>query len=397
MKKATLILSSVFILVLAFGINTWAQECYTCPDLGNVISGNGASALGSNNTVNGSNSSAIGNNNTISSGSGIIAGTYSNISSSSGNSVIVGGANTIISGSQESYIFGSGSEVQHNRAMLIGHRLKSGSSNQIIIGAGDVGNFLTCNKTLSLAVGFKSNVPTFFVGESPSNVRTGRVGIGNNTDPQAKLHIKADASEDAILLLEATGTNKTSSFLLGGGAAIIGTTSNSNSLSLVTGNTNTRMFINGESGHVGIGSDEPQTRLQVSGGDIFIEDINRGIIMKSPDGNCWRGTLNNQGQMEFTLLPDCITVASEALPTNPGASIRIAPNPANGYFEIICSQDELTCFKTYTVYDMYGKQMLTGSLSGQQQRVNTAQLSSGTYLLTLTGNLQTWSDKVVVQ
>jgi hypothetical protein len=66
-------------------------------------------------------------------------------------------------------------------------------------------------------------------------------------------------------------------------------------------------------------------------------------------------------------------------------------------FEIICSQDELTCFKTYTVYDMYGKQMLTGSLSGRQQRVNTAQLSSGTYLLTLTGNLQTWSDKVVVR
>jgi hypothetical protein len=41
--------------------------------------------------------------------------------------------------------------------------------------------------------------------------------------------------------------------------------------------------------------------------------------------------------------------------------------------------------------------MLTGSLSSRQQHVDTAQLPSGTYLLTLTGNLQTWSDKVVVQ
>ncbi|MCB5295866.1 MAG: T9SS type A sorting domain-containing protein [Candidatus Cloacimonetes bacterium] len=51
----------------------------------------------------------------------------------------------------------------------------------------------------------------------------------------------------------------------------------------------------------------------------------------------------------------------------------------------------------WAVYDMYGKQMLTGSLSSRQQHVDTAQLPSGTYLLTLTGNLQTWSDKVVVQ
>lgn len=149
--------------------------------------------------------------------------------------------------------------------MLIGHRLQSGAGSQIIIGAGKVGGYLTNNKMYSLAVGFNSNVPTFFVSETPSNLQSGRVGIGNNTDPQAKLHIKADASENATMLLEATGVNKTSSFLMSGGQSIIGTTSNNNSLSFVTGNTNTRLFINGVNGRVGIGTNTPNTELDIAG------------------------------------------------------------------------------------------------------------------------------------
>jgi hypothetical protein len=241
-------------------------------------------------------------------------------------------------------------------------------------------------------VGFNSQYPTFFVGPSALN-KTGKVAIGNMTNPSSKLHIYSDIDEAAEIKLEprATGIRQYAQILFGTHSIRAGDTEN---MVFTTPKDRNFAFV---SGNVGIGTNEPQAKLQVTDGDIFIEDINRGIIMKSPDGNCWRGTLNNQGQMEFTLLTDCVTVASEALPTNPGVSIRIAPNPADGYFEIICSQDELTCFKTYTVYDMYGKQMLMGSLYIRQQRVNTAQLPSGTYLLTLTGNLQTWSDKVVVR
>ena len=60
-------------------------------------------------------------------------------------------------------------------------------------------------------VGFNSNIPTLFVGPSGGTGTTGKVGIGNVTDPQAKLHIKADISEDATLRLEpVTGSNKVS-------------------------------------------------------------------------------------------------------------------------------------------------------------------------------------------
>lgn len=262
MKKTLTIITTVVLAIYFNPIATKAQTCATCP--GNTVTGTSASALGSNNTVSGTNSTAIGNSNILSSGSGFIAGAQSTINSSSGNSYIIGGLNTIFTGGQESYIFGSASEARASRVMLIGHRLKSGSTNQIIIGAGPVGGFLTSNKMHSLAVGFKSTFPTFFVSESPASDKTGKVSIGNTTEPQAKLHIRADAAEDASMLLEATGTNKICSFILAGGQAYLGTASNNHSLSFVTGTTNTRMFINAANGNIGIGNNiDPQARLHI--------------------------------------------------------------------------------------------------------------------------------------
>jgi hypothetical protein len=51
-------------------------------------------------------------------------------------------------------------------------------------------------------IGIGSTKPTFFVGQSYGIEKTGRIGIGNVTNPQAKLHIRADEGEDASLLLE---------------------------------------------------------------------------------------------------------------------------------------------------------------------------------------------------
>jgi len=58
--------------------------------------------------------------------------------------------------------------------------------------------------------------------------------------------------------------------------------------------------INYSSGNVGIGTSTPHTPLQVSTGDVYIENIGSGVIMKSPNGNCWRMTVNNTGSPVFT-------------------------------------------------------------------------------------------------
>ena len=393
MKKTLTIIAAVALAIYLNPHAIKAQTCATCP--GNTVTGASASALGSNNTVSGTNSTAIGNNNNISSLSSIVIGSYSNVYT--GNSTIIGGGSTINNGSSESYIFGNGSVIGNSNCMLIGHRLQSAAGSQIILGSGPGGGFLTNNKMHSLAVGFLSTVPTFFVGESPSSIRTGKVSIGNTTDPQAKLHIRADAAEDASLLLEATGTNKISSFIMAGGQAYLGTASNNHSLSFVTGGTNTRMFINAANGNIGIGSEEPVARLQVKDGDIFVEDINRGIIMKSPDGNCWRGVLNNQGQLEFVLLPDCsgTLVSSKQIETKPG--ISISPNPASGFIRISCTAEDLTKFSSFKIMDASGREVNTYNLDSANTQIETHNLKPGIYFINFIGKNANWTEKVVVQ
>jgi hypothetical protein len=48
-------------------------------------------------------------------------------------------------------------------------------------------------------------------------------------------------------------------------------------------------------GNVGIGTLQPKSRLQVAEGDIYVENPNRGIILKSPNGGCWRVTIDDTG------------------------------------------------------------------------------------------------------
>ncbi len=65
------------------------------------------------------------------------------------------------------------------------------------------------------------------------------------------------------------------------------------------GGSNERMRITGN-GNVGIGTNNPKTKLQVTSGDVYVDDSTKGIILKSPDGNCWRVTIDNSGNFVRT-------------------------------------------------------------------------------------------------
>ena len=56
-------------------------------------------------------------------------------------------------------------------------------------------------------------------------------------------------------------------------------------------------------GLVGIGTSSPAAKLEIADGDIYIKDIDKGIIMTSPNGQCWRGTINNSGVLQFSAIP----------------------------------------------------------------------------------------------
>ncbi|MCE2788275.1 MAG: PhoX family protein [Saprospiraceae bacterium] len=52
--------------------------------------------------------------------------------------------------------------------------------------------------------------------------------------------------------------------------------------------------------NVGIGVTDPATKLQVKDGDIFLETLGTSLILRSPDGNCWKISVSNTGIIQAT-------------------------------------------------------------------------------------------------
>ena len=55
-----------------------------------------------------------------------------------------------------------------------------------------------------------------------------------------------------------------------------------------------RMYVY-NNGNVAIGTSASGSKLTVGAGDVYINTIGNGVIMKSPDGNCWKVQVSNAG------------------------------------------------------------------------------------------------------
>jgi len=75
-------------------------------------------------------------------------------------------------------------------------------------------------------------------------------------------------------------------------------------------------------GDVGINTSNPKARLHVAGGDVYVENIGSGVILRSPNGYCWRVTVDNSGNFVRTQIacPGAPPLAANVLNLQPGSN-----------------------------------------------------------------------------
>jgi len=154
--------------------------------------------------------------------------------------------------------------------------------------------------------------------------------------------------------------------------------------------------VNSGLGNVGIGTTNPVARFQVADGDIFIQDIEKGIIMKSPDGSCWRGTMNNSGQLEFVKLTDCENFTAKSNEGTEINSIKVFPNPSKEYFEVNCSKADCQKYNTISIFGTTGNLVFSQPFNSETTRISTCNFKSGSYVLKLHGGQESFTDIVVI-
>ena len=49
-------------------------------------------------------------------------------------------------------------------------------------------------------------------------------------------------------------------------------------------------------------AEQPKSKLHVFNGDVNVDQIGSGIILKSPNGSCWRVTVDNAGNLVRTAI-----------------------------------------------------------------------------------------------
>lgn len=280
-KTFYMVLCTMFFLISS--MNLYGQVyCATCD--GNYVTGYKASAFGYGNTASGDTSFVAGGFSSATGRSSFVAGRHSSAtmpySSVIGSRSSARGAHSFVVGSSSnalghySYVLGNNSVAEHDFSFAIGHNLNARGGG-FVIGRGKVDAILTNNYDKTLMIGFGSDKPTVFVSETPYGQQSGSIGIGNVTAPQAKLHIRGDAVEDATLLLQAQGSQssiftlagQTGNIVFSGGSGNIGVAAFRNPLNFYTAdqqlNPQLRMTIEGERGFVGIGTATPETRLEI--------------------------------------------------------------------------------------------------------------------------------------
>ena len=140
-------------------------------------------------------------------------------------------------------------------------------------------------------IGFNSIYPTLFIGKSHSKYRTGSIGIGNVTDPEAKLHIRNDPGEIVGIFIEQPNFRITEFYL---GTKDHGLRSTDDH-GLIFRTPKNYVF---DDGKVGINTYYPHYDLDVQGSifsmqltlfdkDLYRESIEGWVLRADDEGNAY--------------------------------------------------------------------------------------------------------------
>ncbi|RLD61315.1 MAG: hypothetical protein DRJ05_02880 [Bacteroidetes bacterium] len=325
-KKTSIMLMAIFSLIL-FNQNLNGQDCINSNS--NTVS-DSSSAIGTENISTGKYSLASGYQNIS---SGLYSHAFGSLNEANGDYSIAMVKKSIANGNHSiaigfaaiaagdaSVAIGAYTNTlsEGTLSVAIGSRVTTSHSRTMILGYGLPDNPIINNIENSLMIGLNSDIPTLYISPSNGVGTIGKIGIGT-TDPQE--------------LLEVNGTFKVNDWSymnnvdLGGAYiknvdALIG----KNSLKFKGQDSAYIHMILTEEGKLGIGSLEPDAKLQVNG-NIFIDDPFSGLILKSPDGQCWKGTANNCGNFVLERIDCNLITGNVTTSINKLHSIRIFPNP----------------------------------------------------------------------
>jgi hypothetical protein len=177
----------------------------------------------------------------------------------------------------------------------------------------------TANPQSALAVNGGVAIGTYATAAAPSGVliTSGRVGIGTN-NPLRSLDVSTDGQITFGDNVGATTGAETGLFWNGGAEYGLYRTAGDWTapdyrqlkMAFATGividggqsfgKSGTVIQPNG--GNVAIGTDTPKAKLHVEGGDVYVANNGSGVIMKSPNGSCWRLTVDDAGLPGFTAI-----------------------------------------------------------------------------------------------
>jgi hypothetical protein len=159
---------------------------------------------------------------------------------------------------------------------------------------------------------------------------TGKVGVGTN-NPKAPFEVRSTSrTTNNILITGDIPTIKFADTAYTGNGVVVGVAADTNNL--IRGSSKGDLVFTNEAygtggGYIlgtgipsssclkitddckiGIGVNTPLSKVEVKGGDINVLDIGAGVIMKSPNGQCWKLTVSNAGTSILTSV-SCTTGA----------------------------------------------------------------------------------------